>query len=201
MTLDDLRLRARFWMPALVIAFGLVACSSDSSSPTRDGSPPDGSTDGAVGTTCGAGTPAGQACSNAPDNGPVITPTCTSGTMPSGTGGTIVAGTYHLTAQTYYNVPFCPTTALSGTLVIGGGCLQSSTDTPIVATISAILTIHGNVAQIDVQCLNAGVLMGMGNLDAPTRTFTATSTTLTMFTMNAQAGNINPDRVEVFARQ
>jgi hypothetical protein len=32
----------------------------------------------------------------------------------------------------------------------------------------------------------------MGNLHAPNRTFTATPTTLTMFTMNAQAGNINP---------
>ena len=200
MTLDDQRFRshARLWISASVIALGLVACGSDSS-PTRDGSSPDGSAEGTVAAMCGAGTPAGQACTDAPDNAPVITPTCATGAMPSGMGGTIVAGTYHLTAQTYYNVPGCPTTALSGTLVISGGCLQSSTDTPIVATTSATLTIHGNVAEVNLQCVNTGPLRG--NPDALNWTFTATPTTLTMFTMNAQAGNPNPDRVQVFARQ
>ena len=200
MTLHDLRLRshAGFWIPTLVTAFALVACSSDGS-PSPDGSSPDGSTDGAVAAMCGAGTPAGQACTDAPDNAPAITPTCTTGAMPTGTGGTIVAGTYYLTAQTYYNVSFCPSTALSGTLVIGGGCIHSSTDTPLVATTSSTLTIHGNVAEIDLQCVNAGRLPV--SPDAPNWTFTATPTTFTRFTMNAQAGNINPDRVEVFAKQ
>ena len=196
MTLDDLRVR--FWIPAVLIALAHVACSSDSS-PGPDGSSPDGSSDGTVAATCGAGTPAGQACTNAPDNGAVITPTCATGAMPSGTGGTVIPGTYHLTAQTYYNVPSCPSTALSGTLVIGGGCIQSSTDTPIVATTSSVLTIHGNIAEINVQCVNAGAFMG--NVDAPNRTFTATATTFTMFTMNAQAGNPNPDRGEVSTRE
>lgn len=212
MILDDLRFRshARFWIPVLLIALGQVACSSDSSpspdaspssdaSPRPDGSSPDGSTDGAVAAMCGAGTPAGQVCSDAPDNGPAITPTCATGAMPSGTGGTIVAGTYFLTAQTYYNVPFCPTTAISGTLVVGGGCIQSSTDTPVVTSTSATLTVHGNVAEIDVKCVNAGALTI--TQDAPSVTFTATPTTLTLFTMNAQAGNPNPDRVQVMARQ
>jgi hypothetical protein len=55
MTLDDLRFRshARFWIPALLLTLGQVACSSDiSPSPdgslSPDGSPLDGPADGAV---------------------------------------------------------------------------------------------------------------------------------------------------------
>ena len=190
MDVDDQRpsFPARFWIPALAIALGLVACSSDALS----------SADGATTAMCGAGTPTGQACSNAPDNSPTIQPTCATGTMPVGTGGTVVAGTYHFTSQTYYNVTVCPTTAFSGTLVVGGGCIQTSTDTPIVATTSSTLVIQGNTAVVTLQCVNTGSLSG--NPDAPNKTFTATPTTLTFFTMNAQAGNFNPDRVEVFTR-
>jgi hypothetical protein len=108
-----------------------------------------------------------------------------------------------LTSETYYNlppynVPYCPTTAVSETIVVAGGCLQSSADTPVVATTSATLVIHGNIAEISPTCINTG--SPSGNPDAPTWTFTATPTALYRFTMNAQAGNPNPDRTLTFAR-
>jgi hypothetical protein len=82
---------------------------------------------------CGADIPPGQACNSVLDRSAAITPACMTGTLPAGTGGTIVDGTYHLTAQTYYNVGLCPTIALSGTLVVAGGCEQIVVDTPVVS--------------------------------------------------------------------
>ena len=77
--------------------------------------------------------------------------------------------------------------------MVGGGCLQSSTDTPVVATqASATLVIHGNIAEITPTCTNTG--SPSGNPDAPTWTFTATPTALYLFTDERQAGNLNPDR-------
>jgi hypothetical protein len=37
--------------------------------------------------------------------------------------------------------------------------------------------------------------------DAPTKTFTATATTVTFFSLNSAVGNTNPDRVEVYTRR
>src|ERR1051325_3976898 len=173
----------RAFVFAFTLAFALAACSSSGNSPPADGSSPNdsssdvgpGSSDAAL-ATCGAEIPSGQVCNLVADDAPTIVPTCTTGSMPVGTGGTVVAGTYHFTSQTYYNVPFCPTTAFSGTIVIGGGCIQSSTDSPLVATTSATLVIHGNIAEVSPRCINTGTLSG--NPDAPARTFTATPTTL-----------------------
>jgi len=148
--------------------------------------------------TCGADVPAGQACNNLVNSAAAVTPTCTTGILPAGQGGSIVSGTYHFTAQTYYNVSSCPTTGVAETLVLAGGCLQVVSGEPLAATASATYVVQGNQLTMTTTCVDTGGLSGM--LDTPTKTFTATSTTLTIFTLNSAVGNANPDRVEVFTK-
>jgi hypothetical protein len=61
---------------------------------------------------CGDATGTGHSCSSitAGATGPCVTPTVSSGTAPTPVGGSVVAGTYNLTASTFY-----------GTLSDGGG--------------------------------------------------------------------------------
>jgi hypothetical protein len=173
---------------AMLLAAG---CSGGSLTPV-DGSAPG---------TCGVGVPAGQPCNSLEDVGSAVTPTCTTGAMPSGTGGTLVDGTYVLTAQTYYNEDFCPGTPISGTILIAGNCVQSSTAS-LAATTAGPFTVQGNVFNYPLACLNIpGLDAGDLSPDAPGKTFTATATTFTLYTANAAAGNPNPDRVEVYARR
>ena len=148
---------------------------------------------------CGVGVPPGQACNDLVDFGATVVPSCTVAPMPVGTGGTIVDGIYKLTAQTYYNTSFCPTGAVSGSIAIQGGCLQSISGAPFVASASGTIAVQGNALTLTLTCVNAGMLTLMA--DAPTKTFTATATTVTFFSLNSAVGNTNPDRVEVYTRR
>ncbi len=159
------------------------------------------SPDGASGGMCGGDTPQGQACNALVNVGALITPTCTTGVMPTGVGGAIVDGTYVLTSQTYYNVPACPTIALSGTALIAGRCRQGISGGPFNLASTATVMVEGNTITSTIKCPIVDLDAGSITRDAPTKTFTATPTTFTIFTGNAAAGNPNPDRVEVFAKQ
>jgi hypothetical protein len=172
------------------IAFALGACSSSALSPS------DGATTAGM---CSADVPPGQACNAVVDVVAMVTPTCVTGAMPVGKGGTIVDGIYKLSSQTYYNVMGCPTTPLSNTIEIAGDCLQSVTGSPIVLTASSTIVVQGTNVNVSVTCVSDGMLPLMA--DAPTKTFTATATTLTFFSLNSAVGNPNPDRVEVFTKR
>jgi hypothetical protein len=164
----------------------------------RTGNGPDGQTGGG---SCSANVPAGQACNTLANVGSRVTPTCGTGTMPTGTGGTIVDGTYALTSQTYYGLASCSTETVSGTIEIAGGCVQIVSGAPIPATGSFTIVAQGASLMMTETCLDLGVEAGAVSPDAPAKTFTATPTTFTLFTMNAAAGNPNPDRVETYAKQ
>ena len=165
----------------------VVACRDGDGALSPDGSPPDR---GAATATSVSGTPAGHACTDTPDNAPTITPFCAIGTMLSGTAGEPWSRGYpvdlgDLLQPTALQRPVVPHDCPLGDTVVGGGCLQSSTDTPVVATqASPTLVIHGNIAEITPTCTNTG--SPSGNPDAPTWTFTATPTALYLFTMNAR---------------
>src|SRR5689334_1244304 len=79
-----------------------AACGGSSQAKSDAG---DGATGGG---SCGANVPAGQGCNTLSNVGAAVTPTCDPGTIPAGTGGTIVEGTYTLTSQTYYGSTACP---------------------------------------------------------------------------------------------
>jgi hypothetical protein len=177
-------------LPALACAAGLMplGCGSELSSP-----------DGGV---CSASVPAGQPCNTLANVATAIAPTCVTGTMPAGTGGTIVDGTYVLTAQTYYNLPSCPTASISETVVISGGCFQIVFSVGTFAgNASASVAVEGNNYTETSTCTFLNFAPSAVSQDGPGKTYTATATTFTLFTNNSAVGNDNPDRVEVLTLQ
>jgi hypothetical protein len=133
-----------------------------------------------------------------------VVPTCTTGTLPTGAGGTVADGTYVLSAQTYYNLPGCGVERVAATFSIAGGCVQlvAGADTAAGGGLvsfsgTATVTTQGNEMTVDVTCPS----VPPGHPDTPVRTYTATGSTLTWFIRNSAAGNPNPDRVEVYTKQ
>ena len=170
----------------------IAACGS--SQTTSDGGGPGGG-------TCGVGVAQGQACNTVTDIGTVVTPTCMSGTIPAGTGGTIVDGTYTLTSQTYYGSTTCSYGSISGTVEITGGCVQQASGTPIPVAISTTYSTAGATITRTVTCIGTGGLDASAlSLDTPTSTFTATSTTVAIFIKNSGTSSSNPDRVETYQK-
>jgi hypothetical protein len=170
----------------------IAACGS--SQTTSDGGGPGGG-------SCGVGVAQGQACNTVTDVGTVVTPTCMSGTIPAGTGGTIVDGTYTLTSQTYYGSTTCSYGSLSGTVEITGGCIQQASSTPIPVAISTTYSTAGAMITRTVTCIGTGGLdASAASLDTPTSTFTATPTTVTIFIKNSGTSSSNPDRVETYQK-
>ena len=189
------RLTSRIFGVA-VACTGLLALGSCDG--TGSGLPRDAAGDQPFGA-CSAGLEAGQACNTLNNVAPPITPTCTSAPLPAGTGGTITPGTYVLTAQTYYGTPAsCPTEAVAVTLVLSGSCIQQVDELGgLTLTSSVTIAVQGNQMMSTLTCASVSGF----SPDTPTKTFTATSTTLTLFTLNSAVGNPNPDRAEVFVRQ
>ena len=183
-------------LPVLACAAGLMSlgCGSALSSPDGGGQP----------GLCSADVPAGQPCNTLANVGTAITPTCVTGTMPAGAGGTIVDGTYVLTAQTYYNVPACPTAPISETVVIAGSCFQVvfGFGDVVAGNGSTRVSVQGNSYTQTSTCTHFDFDASAGtSSDGPGKTYTATATMFTLFTNNSAVGNDNPDRVEVLTRQ
>jgi hypothetical protein len=150
---------------------------------------------------CGADVADGGACNEIRDVGSAITPTCTTGEVPVGTGGTIAGGTYTLVAETYYNAAHCPGGNLSATLVIEGGCYRMvehsspGDERSAEVRVSFKAQAQGDLLISQVTC------SPIAGRPALAKTFTAEQSTLMFFTANAAAGSSNPDRVEMFVRQ
>ena len=151
--------------------------------------------------SCSADVPPGQACNTLTSLGAPVTPTCMSGTIPTGTGGTIVDGTYTLISQTYYGSTTCPSTPINGTLEIEGACVQEVTSTPIVVTASTLHMVAGATITRTVTCLDLGIDAGPLTVDFATDTFTATPTTFTIFIKNSGTSSPNPNRVETYQKR
>jgi hypothetical protein len=163
------------------------------------GSSPASSDAGA--NTCSADVPKGQACNSLTNVGTPVTPSCAQGAIPSGTGGTIVDGTYTLATQTYYGGS-CSTEAVSATLLIAGGCVQVVTGGSITTTASTSYTVAGSNITRTTTCLDLpGVDASAFSPDTPALTFTATPTLFTIFIKNSGTSSPNPDRVEAYAKQ
>lgn len=126
---------------------------------------------------------AGVKCNSLVNDAPAVIPTC--GPAPVATGGTVVPGTYILTAQTSFTDACLEAGAgddsglaggsVAAKLVIAGQCTQaietfSGTTT---ATLSYAFTTNGNNFTITTSCPGAGGVVG-------TATYTATPTTLTI---------------------
>jgi hypothetical protein len=149
---------------------------------------------------CSVDNPPGQQCNAVEMTAAAITPSCVTGTIPVGTGGTIVDGTYALTEQIYYNITSCPP-PVAETLVFSGGCRQFAIDGLRQITSSATFAVSGTSFTVTPTCFHAEqdaatVVSSMANV-----TFTATPTTFTLFSDKAGTGDSNPDIVDVFTRR
>jgi hypothetical protein len=182
-------------LPSLlaVLALAASACSGGGSTS------PDGASAGGM---CSADVPAGQACNAVANVGTLISPTCITGTVATGTGGAMTDGSYVLTAQTYYNVPTCPPVQISGTIEVAGDCIQLAFGGAATGTTSVRFDPQGTGIMSNPTCINFTPSGPTANPDAPnSKTFTVSGATLTMFTRNSGTGNTNPDRIEVFTRR
>lgn len=150
--------------------------------------------------SCSSQVPQGQACNSLVDVAPRIMPACATGDMPIGTGGSIVDGTYTLTAETYYNTATCTSVPVGGTIVVSGNCIQWAAAI-FSSAFSTSISVQGNSITSALTCVSGRYDRATISLDAPTSTFTATPTTLTFFRRNSAVNNPNPDRVEVFTRR
>ena len=148
--------------------------------------------------TCSAAVPAGQACNALTAAGPGITPTCASGSLPVGEGGTIVDGTYVMTRLTYYGTD-CSTTPVSETIQVAGGCIQVASSGPVSLTESATYAVAGNVLSLTRTCFNAGAAVSTSTQDV-SQTFTATATGFTIFNQQPTTDGGVAGDVAVFTR-
>jgi len=176
----------RAWTGLVAAACSLSACGSSSLTTT--------------GGACSTAVPAGQACNTMVVNGSLVPITCTIETMPTGQGGTISPGRYDLTQMTYYNATSCPPMSLHETIELTAGCLQLASDSLITGTLSGTFTVAGNAITTTQTCMNFDSNGGTETLDAPIKTFTATPTTFTLFSVNSAGGSSNPGSIAVFTK-
>jgi hypothetical protein len=175
----------------------LLACSSSALvSPA-----PDGAVD-MMSPVCGTDPTRTGTCNSLSATGPAVTVTCLTGTLPTGQGGTVVEGRYDLTELTYYNTSSCPTEPVTETLDLTSTCLLVASSTPSASSFSATLAEtsgHSFVTELTCLAIPASTMRIYPDVDE--KTFSATATTLTLFTQNSAAGNPNPDSVAVFTKQ
>jgi hypothetical protein len=179
------------WL-AWAVALAAGACGGGTQSP--DGAPEDTVSPG----MCSADVPPGQACNTLANVATVITPTCVTGTMPAGTGGTIIDGTYVLTSQTYYQDTACSKVPLSETIAIAGDCIQIVFGDLFSGTLSGTVTPDGNRFTSTLTCEHLDLDGAVDTMDEQTKTYTATATTFTIFSASTTAGQSD---VAVFTRR
>ena len=180
------------WTVVLTVgACGGASTSSDGASTLPDGASADVTSPGA----CGADVPPGQQCNTLTNVGATITPTCVSGQIPTGSGGTIVDGTYVLTSQTYFQ-DACLQLPLSETIAIAGDCIQIVFAGFLSGTASGRLTTQGNAIMTSAPTCQHLDVDAAVTMDARMKTYTATGTTFTLFSVDP-AGSSD---VAVFTR-
>jgi hypothetical protein len=112
-------------------------------------------------------------CNSLTQLGGIVTPTCATGTEPTGTGGTPVDGTYNLTALTFYDcADAAPPMGGWATFVLSGDCFEGVYElggNPVATETHVIGPDGGSTMQCNTN--------GAGHAP-PTETFTATGFTL-----------------------
>ena len=186
------------WL-ACAVALAAGACgggtlTADGASMAPDGASPDSVSPG----MCGADVPPGQECNALANVGGIVTPTCTTGTAPTGTGGTIVDGTYVLTSATKYDASCTTPVPFAETVEIAGDCLQVVFGDILSGTDSGRLTTQGTSIAFTQTCVHVDTDGAIFVPDVSMKTYTATTATLTLFAVNATTGTSD---VSVFTRR
>ncbi len=158
---------------------GLVAggsCVSDADADATGGAGSGGSTGvagsgGSAGS--GGGIASGGGCGTLTNDAPGVAETAGSGTISTMTGGTLVDGTYFITARLDYSGGTCGCTNKTTAVISGGGTMLqavSRTDTDPDVVLSGTITTTGNMMSWNFTCPATMTL-------TLTRTYTATATT------------------------
>ncbi|MGO8992792.1 MAG: hypothetical protein ACLQVI_05660 [Polyangiaceae bacterium] len=147
----------------------------DSAAPAQDATVQDAATEdaAAVLAVCIATTVlADGACNTVQNVDPTpVTGTCPAGAQPVGVGGTVVDGTYVLTAQVRYADAGCGGTFQSTMIVQGGCCERTDLSGTLPFESNSTFQTTGNVLTRATTC----------GLVEPPATYTATPTTITIF--------------------
>ena len=172
---------------ATLVAGAAVGQGGCKSSPTIDLA--DADTDAAIQDGAAGGDTPAAGCNSLSQLGAPVTPTCDPGSAPAAAGGTIVDGTYVLTASRFYGA--CSTEPLAETLVVAQGTVQSvatgADASAIRASVSYQLAANGTTLA-ETQTCPARV--------QTTIRFSATPTTLTIY-----LGTLLSARVSTFTLQ
>ncbi len=160
---------------------GSAASSNESSGVSQSSSPSastssGGATSGSTGSSSGS---SGAACNDLTPQGSTVTLTCANGAAPAAAGGTIVDGTYNLTAAVIYvgtaDAGACASGAPSveATLVVS----SSGTVVQVVASTGGVIATETDTLVVSGDQLTGTATCGNSLGTVP---FTATSTTLTV---------------------
>lgn len=123
--------------------------------------------------------------------------------MPEGNGGTLFPGTYVLTGQIYYirGGASCSPPSNAQTFTFDGACFQVADGVGNIITSASAISVQGNTITATPTCLSPNLDGAIASPDRPTKTFTATPTTLEIFVNNSAVGNPNPDRMDYYFKQ
>lgn len=102
-------------------------------------------------------------------------------------------------AITYYGSNGCPTFPVTETVAFTGGCLQLAVGPPLTSTASGPFTVSGNSITVGQSCRDIEVDGATTRQGALIRTFTATETTVTLFSHDTSANPV-ADNASVFTR-
>jgi len=136
------------------------------------------------GTDAAADATTDQRCNAIELTGSAITPTCVTGSLPVGSGGTIVDGTYDVTAQTYYNLDTgCPDFQVRETWVLSGNSLEAASLNPLPITRSGTFAVAGDTFKVTTTCIHLDQEgQTLTTVASNGTTYSATPTSITLFT-------------------
>ena len=171
---------------------------SSGGGPTDSGSEGD-TTAGEAGGECNPTPPDDGACNSLAPSGPLVPYECISATIPTATGGTIVNGTYLLTASAFYGTP-CPTPENDrDTWLVCGTTWQTAQEHTMGTGMPTLDILDANVTPMGGPNLSLQFACGLPTIETVTFEYTATPTTLILFVGGGTAAGMG--RVDTYTLQ
>jgi hypothetical protein len=167
---------------------------SSGGGPTDSGGGGDSAMGSEAGGACNPTPPDDGACNSLAPSGPLVPYECISATIPTAEGGTIVNGTYLLTASAFYGTP-CPTPENDrDTWLVCGTTWQTAQEYTVGTTMPTLNFLDANVTPMGGPNLSLQFACGLPMIETVTFQYTATPTTLILFVgggMSAGMGRVD----------
>lgn len=151
------------------------------------------------GGTCSPTPPDDGACNSLQPTGPQVPYQCLAATLPTPTGGTIVDGTYVLTASAFYGTP-CPAPEQDRDVWLVCGTVWQTAQEHTMGTGAPMLySFDANVTPAGGADLSLEFTCGAGMVETITFQYSATPTTLTLWVSGTDSTDMG--RVDTYTRQ